>query len=73
MAERFQYKDGITSTAGENTQRHYDRVGIEACNSVNIFTQFADKKSMPTKLGKTYKISRWQHISDRDLNECRVC
>lgn len=68
MAERFQYKDGINSTAGENTQRHYyDRVGIEASNSVNIFTQFADKKSMPTKLGKTYKISRWQHISDRDL------
>lgn len=68
MAEMFQYKDGVTSTAGENTQRHYyDRAGIEAANTINVFGQFADKKSMPTKLGKTFKISRWQHVSDRDL------
>lgn len=66
--ERFQYKDGITSTAGENTQRHYyDRAGIEAANAKAIYAQFADRKSMPTKLGKTYKISRWQNIYDRDL------
>ena len=68
MANRFVYGNGQNSTAGENTVRHYyDRAGIEAANSVNVFAQFADKKHMPTKMGKTYKISRWQHIYDRDL------
>lgn len=68
MADKFVYGNGTNSTAGVNTVQHYyDRAGIEAANAVNIFAQFADKKSMPTKMGKTYKVGRWQHIYDRDL------
>ncbi len=64
------YGNGINSSHGENTIRHYyDRAGIEASNAKNVYGQFASRKSMPTKYGKTYKISRWQHIYDRDLND----
>lgn len=63
------YGNGTNSSHGANTIQHfYDRAGIEASNEVNVYTQFASKKNMPLKYGKTYKISRWQHIYDRDLN-----
>lgn len=65
----MEYKDGNNSTSGANTILHwYDRAGINAANAKNVYAQFADRKSMPTKSGKKYKISRWQHIYDRDLN-----
>lgn len=68
MGERFEYKDGVTSTFGENTILHfYDRAGIEAANAVNVFSQFADSRYMPTKSGKIFKVSRFQHTYDRDL------
>lgn len=71
MADKeFVYGDGLNSTFGENTQRHfYDRTGIEAASAFNIYSQFADRRSMPTKRGKTFKIARFQHIYDRDLND----
>ena len=61
------YGNGITTaTAGANTITHYyDRAGINAANRVNIYQQFIDRKSMPQKYGKTFKISRFEHMYDR--------
>jgi N4-gp56 family major capsid protein len=64
------YGTGANSTAGANTIVHYyDRAGVEAATEMNVYGQFADRKSMPTKYGKTYKISKWLHIYDRDLTD----
>jgi N4-gp56 family major capsid protein len=63
------YGNGTNSTSGANTITHfYDRAGIKAANRVNVFQQFADKKSMPNKYGKTFKISKWLHMYDRALS-----
>lgn len=63
------YGNGTNSSHGENTIKHfYDRAGIEASNEVNVYGQFASRKNMPLKYGKTYKVSRWQHIYDRNLD-----
>lgn len=65
---QHRYGNGANSTSGANTITHfYDRAGIKAANRVNVFQQFADKKSMPTKYGKTFKISKWLHMYDRTL------
>ena len=65
----FEYKQGNNSTQGANTILHYyERAGIEAANLKEIYGQFADRKSMPLKYGKTYKISRWQRSFDRSLS-----
>ncbi len=63
------YGNGTTTaTAGANTIVHYyDRAGIKAANRVNVYGQFADRKSMPTKMGKTFKISKFLHMYDRAL------
>ena len=62
------YGNGANSTVGANTVVHYyDRAGVKAANRVNVYGQFADKKSMPTKMGKTFKISKFQHMYDRSL------
>lgn len=64
------YGDGVNSTAGENTVVHYyDRAGVKAANRVNVYGQFADRKSMPKKMGKTFKISKFLHMYDRTLND----
>lgn len=64
------YGNGINSTAGANTIVHYyDRAGIKAANRVNIYAQFADRKSMPTKMGKTFKVSKFLHMYDRTIND----
>lgn len=64
------YGNGVNSTAGANTIVHfYDRAGIKAANRVNIYGQFADRKSMPRKMGKTFKISKFLHMYDRALND----
>ena len=62
------YGNGTNSTAGANTVTHfYDRAGIKAANRVNVYGQFADRKTMPKKMGKTFKISKFLHMYDRDL------
>ena len=64
------YGNGLNSTAGANTVVHYyDRAGIKAANAVNIYGQFASRKDMPTKMGKTFKISKFLHMYDRALND----
>jgi N4-gp56 family major capsid protein len=64
------YGDGSNSTAGANTIVHYyDKAGIKAANRVNIYGQFADKKQMPKKMGKTFKISKFLHMYDRALGD----
>ena len=61
------YGDGTsTATSGANTIVHYyDKAGIKAANAVAVYAQFADRRSMPLKMGKTYKVSKWLHIYDR--------
>jgi len=62
------YGNGTNSSAGANTIIHfYDRAGVKAANRVNVYGQFADRKSMPQKRGKTFKISKFMHMYDRDL------
>jgi N4-gp56 family major capsid protein len=64
------YGNGANSTAGANTIVHYyDRAGVKAANRVNIYGQFADRKSMPKKMGKTFKISKFLHMYDRSIND----
>lgn len=61
------YGNGTNSTSGSNTITHfYDRAGINAANRVNVFQQFASKKSMPTRYGKDFKISMFLHMYDTD-------
>lgn len=64
------YGNGTTTASnGANTITHfYDRAGIKAANASAIYSQFADAKSMPQNMGKTFKISKWQHIYDLDQN-----
>lgn len=64
------YGNGVNSTAGANTIVHfYDRAGIKAANAMNVYGQFASKKDMPTKFGKTFKISKFLHMYDRSIND----
>jgi len=54
------------STHGQNTIIHYyDKAGVKAANAVAVYAQFADRRSMPQKMGATYKVSKWLHIFDR--------
>ena len=71
MATTNVYGNGTTTaTAGANTVVHYyDRAGINMANRVNIYQQFADRKSMPQKYGKTFKISRFEHMYDRSFGD----
>ena len=64
------YENRTNSTAGANTIIHYyDRAGIKAANRMNIYGQFVSRKDMPTKMGKTFKISKFLHMYDRALND----
>jgi len=61
------YGNGTNSTAGANTITHfYDKAGVKAANAVAVYAQFADRRSMPLHMGKTYKVSKWLHIFDRE-------
>lgn len=63
------YGNGANSSQGANTIVHfYDRAGIKAANRTNVYGQFASKKEMPTKYGKTFKISKFMHMYDRADN-----
>lgn len=70
MATSNVYGNGTTTaTAGANTVVHYyDRAGVNMANRVNVYQQFADRKSMPQKYGKTFKISRFEHMYDRSFS-----
>ena len=64
-----QYNAGNNSTQGANTVTHfYDRAGVKAANRVNLYGQFADRKSMPKKMGRDFKISKFLHLYDRALD-----
>jgi len=66
MATNIYGNGTTTATAGANTIIHYyDKAGVKAANSVAIYAQFADRRSMPLHMGKTYKVSKWLHIFDR--------
>ena len=70
MAVSNFYGDGTNSSVGPNTITHfYDRAGIKAANRVNVYGQFASRKQMPTKMGKTFKISKFLHMYDRTLQD----
>ena len=58
--------DGL-STHGQNTIVHYyDKAGVKAANAISVYAQFSDRRSMPLKMGTTYKVSKWLHIFDRE-------
>lgn len=70
MATNIYGNGTTTATAGANTIVHYyDRAGVKAANRVNVYGQFADRKSMPKKMGKTFKISKFLHMYDRSIND----
>jgi N4-gp56 family major capsid protein len=57
------------SSHGQNTVVHYyDKAGVKAANEIAVYAQFADRRSMPLKMGTTYKVSKWLHIYDRLLD-----
>ena len=61
------YGNGTNSTTGANTITHfYDKAGVKAANTVAVYAQFADRRSMPLHMGKTFKVSKWLHIFDRE-------
>jgi N4-gp56 family major capsid protein len=60
-------REAGTSSHGQNTVIHYyDKAGIKAANAISVYAQFADRRSMPQKMGTTYKVSKWLHIFDRE-------
>jgi len=70
MATNVYGNGTTTATAGANTIVHYyDRAGIKAANRVNVYQQFADRRAMPQKYGKTFKISRFEHMYDRSFSD----
>jgi len=70
MATQVYGNGTTTASAGANTIVHYyDRAGVKAANRVNVYGQFADRRSMPTKYGKAFKISRFEHMYDRSMND----
>ena len=70
MATNVYGNGTTTATAGANTITHfYDRAGVKAANRTNVYGQFADRKSMPKKMGKTFKISKFLHMYDRAPND----
>lgn len=70
MAVTNVYGTGSNSTAGANTIVHYyDKAGVKAANEINVYAQWADRKEMPLNMGKTFKISKWLHIYDRELTD----
>lgn len=69
MATSIYGNGTTTASSGANTITHfYDRAGVKAANATSVYAQFADAKSMPQNMGKTFKISKWQHIYDLDQN-----
>jgi len=64
------YNSGTDSSQGPNaTLAFYQKAGIKAANRVNVYGQWASKKFMPKKMGKTFKISKFMHMYDRALSD----
>jgi N4-gp56 family major capsid protein len=58
---------GTAASVGNNTKVHfYDIAGIKSATEVNIYGQFADKRSMPRQTGKVFKTSKMLNIYDRN-------
>jgi N4-gp56 family major capsid protein len=58
------------STHGQNTIIHYyDKAGVKSANAIAVYAQFSDRRSMPLKMGTTYKVSKWLHIFDRETGD----
>jgi len=70
MAVTNIYGNGkTTATAGANTQTHfYNRAGINSANKVVTYVQFADREQTPQHYGRTFKISKFEHIYDREMS-----
>ncbi len=57
------------STHGQNTVIHYyDKAGVRAANAIAVYAQWSDRRSMPLKMGTTFKVSKWLHILDRQFD-----
>ena len=70
MATNVYGNGTTTATAGANTITHfYNKAGVKAANEMNVYAQWADKESMPLKMGKTFKTSKWLHIYDREVTD----
>jgi len=70
MATNVYGNGTTTATAGANTVIHYyDKAGVKAANEMNVYSQWADRRSMPLKMGKTFKVSKFLHIYDRELTD----
>lgn len=68
MADHIYSRSDGNSTHGQNTIVHYyDKAGVKAANALSVYAQFSDRRSMPLKMGTTYKVSKWLHIYDREL------
>ncbi len=69
MADNIYSRSDGNSTHGQNTIVHYyDKAGVKSANASAIYAQFADRRSMPLKMGTTYKVSKWLHIYDRETD-----
>lgn len=70
MATNVYGNGTTTATAGANNiVLYYDKAGVKAANEINVYAQWADRKEMPLNMGKTFKISKWLHIYDRELTD----
>lgn len=68
MVDNIYSRADGNSTHGQNTIVHYyDKAGVKAANAIAVYAQFADRRSMPLKMGTTYKVSKWLHIYDREV------
>lgn len=65
------YGNGTTTASnGANNQTFfYDMAGIRQANAINVYGQFADTKTQKQRMGRTFKISKWQHVYDLDQND----
>ncbi|WAK44646.1 major coat protein [Alteromonas phage vB_AmeP_PT11-V19] len=67
MADNIYNRSNGNSSHGQNTIVHYyDKAGVKAANAIAVYAQFSDRRSMPLKMGMTYKTSKWLHIADRE-------
>ena len=63
------YNTKSMTNEGNTIVHYYDRAGVKAANRTNTYGQWASKKMQPTKMGKTFKISKFVHIYDRTIND----
>ena len=64
------YGNGTNSTSGANTTLHfYEKAGLKQATATKVYGQFADARSTPTKHGKTFKVSKWLNMYDREVGD----